>query len=116
MAAQLIQGSGAVSLGYLSIAGNPTNTSAVKPLVITASSTARNLYVTTQDPTPGTITVTVRKNGSATTLTVTISGGNVSGADITHAPTFVSGDVMDVVVTTAGGATCTSALFTFELD
>lgn len=48
---------------------------------------------------PGNVTVTVRKNGVATTLTVTMLNTATSGSDTTHSFTVAAGDLISVQVT-----------------
>jgi hypothetical protein len=117
MAAQVIGGAGSIATGYVGISGQPTNTSIAKSTILAGSATLRNLYVTTQDPTGGgSVTVTTRKNGATTTSTVTINAGNVSGADNTHTVSGVLGDVIDWVVSLAGGAVSTTVSISMEMD
>lgn len=117
MAAQVITGSGNIATGYVAIAGIPTDTSIAKSTILTASKTFRNLFVTTQDPQGGgSVTVTTRKNGVATSSTTTISAGNNTGEDNTHTVSGVAGDVIDWTATAAGGALSTSVSISMEMD
>lgn len=78
----------------------------------------RNLFVRV-DSSPTSIgadkTFTLVKNGSETGLTVTLSGSNTSGSDITHSVSFLAGDNASLV-SKAWGNTSRSVNIAFGME
>lgn len=102
-------GAGAVRTGQVSgflLIGNK----------VTAAGNIKNLYIYSSDPTPGTYTVTLRKNGAASALTAQIASGDLSAADITHTVAVIVGDVIDYTVVAAGGAPDAAVNVSVECD
>ena len=73
-------------------------TEALGQMVISSATTLRNLYVATSTTQGalGSLVITIRKNGVATALTVTIAAGTAAGvfSDTTHSVTFAAGDLL----------------------
>lgn len=90
--------------------GTETTRSGVIPHALTLS----NLHVrtTTAQNASGAIVITLRKNGVATALTITIAAGSAAGifSDTTHSVTFAAGDTLSLEF--ANAATTNSANFT----
>jgi hypothetical protein len=97
--------------------GSQTATEDLAQIVSTRNGTARNLYVYLgQSPGTGaTRTITVRKTGAATTLTVAITGNNTMGSNTTDTFTFAPFDLLSVVNTVAGGALNSLVIASFEI-
>lgn len=74
---------------------------------VTYTQEIRNLYVKLGTAPGGgeTVVITLRKNGSNQTLSVTISGTDTTGNDTTHTFTVAAGDELSIGVTTSGGGT-----------
>lgn len=90
-----------VAQGYS--VGDATRTNVEAP--VPASGTLKNLYVKlSAAPGAGTsYAITLWKNGSATTLTTTISGGtDTAGNDTTHNVTVAAGDLIAIEVVPSG--------------
>jgi hypothetical protein len=64
-----------------------------------------NLYVALSAAVGGTDsrTFTIRKNGVATALVVTITGAATTGSDTTDVVSYVAGDLISLVNTESGG-------------
>jgi len=77
-------------------------TEALGQMVISSATTLRNLYVATSTTQGalGSLVITIRKNGAATALTVTIAAGTAAGvfSDTTHSVTFAAGDLISAQV------------------
>lgn len=72
--------------------------------IIPAAGTLKKLYVNL-DAAPGnsdSIVVTLRKSGSNTALTVTISGSDTTGNDTTHSVAVAAGEDVSISVTATG--------------
>jgi hypothetical protein len=81
------------------------------------SGTVRNLYfaINAAEATND-ITITVRKNGTDQTLTVTLTHGSTSVSDTTHSFTVAAGDLLSVKsVSSVASAVVTSPLASVEL-
>lgn len=92
----------ASTTAYAPILGqtNFNATEAARQFIMPAAGTIKNLYVRTGNSQPGTgaITVTVRKNGSATVLTTTVTAGAGAGtfSNTANSFTFVAGDLISI--------------------
>jgi hypothetical protein len=64
------------------------------------------------------IVYTVRINGSASSLTVSLASTSADGSDLVNAPTVAAGDYVDVEVTKAAGigTSPSDIMATFALD
>ncbi len=69
--------------------------------------TLRNMFVRQGDPSTDTddVVYTIRKNGVATALTITIAGNVVDGSDTLNTVAVAQGDSLDVEVTKANPVT-----------
>lgn len=75
-----------------------------------------NLYVTTANTgIGGSFTVTLRVNGSSTSLTCTIGASGTGCSDTTHNVSITAGDLVDVVFAASGGALSSSGQLTYGL-
>lgn len=76
-------------------------------LLCPAAGTIKNMYVVV-DSSPGasnTMTFTARKNGANQSLVTTISGGSITGNDLSNSFTVAAGDLVDIRYdVTVGGA------------
>lgn len=73
------------------------------PVIMAKDATLRNLRVVSTVAVTAALTITVRKNGTNTALTVTTpSSGTFDVSDTTHTASFVAGDTIDVVISTSG--------------
>ena len=86
------------------IAGNATDAQAGLRTLVSRAGTVRNLYVVISAALGSgkTGTVTVMKNGVATSLVATLSVGPVSFNDVTNSFTVVAGDEIGIRVVTTG--------------
>lgn len=84
---------------------NATNT--FREQIVPAPITLSNFYVSLASAPGGvaSITVSIMKNGSASAVTVTITGSATSATDSTHSVSFNAGDLIGVTVTTSGSPT-----------
>ena len=77
-------------------------TEAAGQIIIASATTIRNLYVSTSTAQGalGSCVLTARKNGVATSLTITIAAGAAAGifSDTTNSVTFAAGDLISVQV------------------
>jgi hypothetical protein len=112
----IAQVSGATANGYAPIKSPASNGVQNFGGIMPSAGNITNLYIYSGDPTPGSYTVTMRKNGVATLLTATIASGTLSATDSTHTVAVVGGDVIDYVITTAGGAPDGSINCSVEVD
>ena len=85
-------------------AGSTTSTQAGTRSLVSRAGTVKNLYVITSASLASgkTGSVTVTKNGVATTLAVTLDNVNTSFNDTTHSFTAAPGDEIGIKVTTTG--------------
>jgi hypothetical protein len=86
-----------VGFGSLSAASDDAT------IVLPRGGTLKNLYVWTDAAVNTGITVTVYKNGVATGLTVTLSGGVTSGSDLVNTVAVSAGDIIYIEVSSAAG-------------
>lgn len=95
-------GNGSVWTGVIAAAQNTSSQVIAQPLA--AGGTLKNWVITiTNAPGSGkSQTFTVRKNGSNTALTITISNLATSGSDISHTVSIAAGDTIDVIQNTSG--------------
>lgn len=79
-------------------------------LTLTASGTIDRLDVAAGNPPIGTetFTYTMRKNGSDTALTCTITGNDTTASDLTHSVSVSNGDKVDVKLVVSGTAVTTT--------
>lgn len=86
--------------------------------VVPYALTAKNLYVKALAAPVGveTFVYTLRKNGSDTALTVTITGSNTTGNDTTHTVSFAAGDLIDLKLITSASAAVTYHNAVIESD
>lgn len=105
-----------VARQYGAIQSPATTPQVLAGTVMGADADLKRLYITSTDPTPGTLNVKVRVNGVASTITATIASGALSAVDSAHTESVVAGDVIDYEVTAAGGATNTSVSCSLEVD
>lgn len=89
---------------YAPVQSPATNGQLLFGTIMSGAGNIKNLYIASTDPTPGTMNVKLRINGVVTTITATIPSGSLSAADISHTEAVVAGDVIDFVMTPAGGA------------
>jgi len=76
---------------------NWSTTETDRHMIMPTAGTVKNLYVkTTTDPTPGTYTFAIMKNGVAQTLTCAITTGSTSCNDTTHTFTVAQGDAISL--------------------
>lgn len=84
--------------------------------------TLRNLRVktTTAQPGTGTLVITVRINGAATILTLTVAAGAAAGTftDLVNAPTFAAGDLVSLELVNNAPAAVSAAInaVSFEVE
>jgi len=78
-----------------------TNVQTALPLNCTLS----NFYVYLNNSPGGTASYTfiIRKNGVNTALSVTISGGSITGSDLVDTVSFTSGDLFSISAVPSGG-------------
>ncbi|HYF55017.1 MAG TPA: hypothetical protein VEA41_12230 [Salinarimonas sp.] len=92
---------------------NFNGTDGNRKMPLPVGGTLKNLYVRTNNAQPGDagITITLRKNGVAQSLAVTIAAGSAAGtfSDTTNTVTVVAGDYIDLQF--ANSSTNTSAQF-----
>lgn len=101
---------------------NSSGTEASQQTPMPLAGTVKNLYVrtqTTQDA-GGTLVITVRKNGSSQTLTLTIGAGATANtfSDTTHSFTIAAGDLLTIqlVNNSPGSGSATIAGISLEID
>lgn len=106
-----------LALPAVPLAASPNAVGVLGATVISTATTLRNLYVQTQDPGAGQTTdITVYKNGVATTLTVSVAAGRLTGADTTHSVACVAGDVIGYVPSLSGSSASTTFNASVEAD
>lgn len=104
------------STRYFPVMGSKTDENAdisgVTRNVVSRSGTIRNLYVKILDALVAgkTGTVTVFKNGVATSLEAVLSVGSNAASDTTNSFTVVAGDEIGIKITTTGKVTCNWAM------
>lgn len=86
--------------GYLLVSSAPLNGSIRR--LVSAAGTLRNFVVLRQDGLPSSLTITVMKNGLATSLEVVLTSGALSGSDIVNTVSLAVGD--DICLRFAGSA------------
>jgi hypothetical protein len=87
----------------LTLGGGITATEATIQTVMSGTGTVSNLRINgAAIAAASSVTYTVNKNGSATTLTCTIAASTASCNDTTHTFTFVDGDKLDYATTQTG--------------
>lgn len=105
----------AASTQYSSIgSSNFANLEATKGMVITDAGIIRNFYITTRlsQPATGTLTLTIRKNGSDTPLQIVVPAGASAGvfSDITHSASASPGDVFTFSATNSSATDVSCAV------
>lgn len=84
--------------------------------LISSACTIKNLRVKTRaNGTGESVTITLMKNGSPTTLTVTVSNDDETGADTTHEISVSAGDMISLKVVLSAGAS-RNPLWSLEID
>jgi len=87
------------------------------PVPTVGGATARRLYVKLGAAPGGTetVTITIRKNGSDTAVTVTITGAATTGSDVANTAAFAAGDLISASVVTSATAVAENVRLSFEL-
>lgn len=94
---------------YLGQSGLITTAEATARIALSQAATIKFLYIRTSSTQTGTgsLVFTVLKNGSPTTVTITVAAGEAAGlkSDITHSFTVVAGDELTLQAQNNGTAT-----------
>jgi hypothetical protein len=94
--------------------GSATATENQRQTPIPRATTVRNLYFVTSaaQPGDGALTVTLRKNGVDTAVTLTVAAGAAAGtfSDLTHSVAFAAGDLLSIKLVNASPGTVSAAV------
>lgn len=106
---------GAALTQYGSIgSSNFTNSENSKGMVITDAGIIRNFYISTRltQPATGTLTLTIRKNGSDTPLQIVIPAGAAAAvfSDVTHSASVGAGDLLTFSVVNSSATDVSAAV------
>lgn len=78
-----------------------STTESARRMVAPCAITLKNLYVTSDDPNPGSYTYTVVKNGVDQSLSCVVNSGSTSANDTTNSVSLAAGDVWSIKSTPA---------------